>query len=124
VLTAQPDGTTEFTDSEEFFGPAVDQLKPVLDQLRAEYTRNGAALPSTRGAAHQAMGRSTMDPGLNDGLDKAASVCARKSPIDYANLQGQPHRESQLPGKAQQLARIVQGWLGDSRYRCTKVPVL
>jgi hypothetical protein len=44
VLTPQPDGTTEFTDSEEFFGAAVAELIPTLAQLREEYSRYGAAL--------------------------------------------------------------------------------
>ncbi|GAX58183.1 SRPBCC domain-containing protein [Streptomyces olivochromogenes] len=44
VLTPQPDGTTEFTDSEEFFGAAAAELIPTLDQLRKEYSRYGAAL--------------------------------------------------------------------------------
>ncbi|MDX6345795.1 MAG: hypothetical protein QOF84_585 [Streptomyces sp.] len=44
VLTPQSDGTTEFTDSEEFFGPAAAELIPTLDQLTEEYSRNGAAL--------------------------------------------------------------------------------
>ena len=44
VLTPQPDGTTEFTDSEEFFGPAAAELIPTLGQLRKEYSRYGAAL--------------------------------------------------------------------------------
>ncbi|MEV8210669.1 SRPBCC domain-containing protein [Streptomyces sp. NPDC079189] len=44
VLTPQPDGTTELTDSEEFFGAAVAELIPTLDQLREEYSRYGAAL--------------------------------------------------------------------------------
>ncbi|NEA34718.1 hypothetical protein G3I17_24110 [Streptomyces sp. SID13031] len=44
VLTAQPDGTTEFTDSEEFFGAAAAELIPALDQLSEEYSRYGAAL--------------------------------------------------------------------------------
>lgn len=44
VLTQQPDGTTEFTDSEEFFGAAAAELVPTLDRLREEYARYGAAL--------------------------------------------------------------------------------
>jgi hypothetical protein len=44
VLTQQPDGTTEFTDSEEFFGAAAAELVPTLDRLREEYSRYGAAL--------------------------------------------------------------------------------
>ena len=44
VLTQQPDGTTEFTDSEEFFGPTAAELVPTLDRLRDEYSRYGAAL--------------------------------------------------------------------------------
>ncbi|MEU9213418.1 SRPBCC domain-containing protein [Streptomyces sp. NPDC048415] len=44
ALTPQPDGTTELTDSEEFFGAAAAELVPTLDQLREEYSRYGAAL--------------------------------------------------------------------------------
>jgi hypothetical protein len=44
VLTPQPDGSTELTDSEEFFGPAADGLVPALGRLREEYARYGAAL--------------------------------------------------------------------------------
>jgi len=44
VLTPQPDGTTELTDSEEFFGAAVTELIPALGQLTQEYSRYGAAL--------------------------------------------------------------------------------
>ncbi|MFD4555227.1 SRPBCC domain-containing protein [Streptomyces sp. NPDC058469] len=44
VLAPQPDGTTEFTDSEEFFGPAAAELVPALDQLRETYAQYGAAL--------------------------------------------------------------------------------
>lgn len=44
VLASQPDGTTEFTDSEEFFGAAAAELVPALDRLTKEYSRNGAAL--------------------------------------------------------------------------------
>jgi hypothetical protein len=44
VLASQPDGTTEFTDSEEFLGAAAAELVPTLDQVRAEYLRYGAAL--------------------------------------------------------------------------------
>ncbi|MDT5116544.1 MAG: hypothetical protein QOE30_2283 [Mycobacterium sp.] len=44
VLTPQPDGTTELTDSEEFFGAAAGELMPALDQLREDYARYGAAL--------------------------------------------------------------------------------
>ncbi|MFI5628908.1 SRPBCC domain-containing protein [Streptomyces sp. NPDC051664] len=44
VLTPQSDGTTELTDSEEFFGAAVAELIPTLDRLRGEYSRYGAAL--------------------------------------------------------------------------------
>ncbi|MDX6252939.1 MAG: hypothetical protein QOF10_6299 [Kribbellaceae bacterium] len=44
VLTPQPDGTTEFTESEEFFGAAAAELIPTLGQLRKEYSRYGAAL--------------------------------------------------------------------------------
>jgi hypothetical protein len=44
VLTAQPDGSTELTDSEEFFGAAAAELVPALDQLSEEYARYGAAL--------------------------------------------------------------------------------
>ncbi|MEV6174333.1 SRPBCC domain-containing protein [Streptomyces sp. NPDC051954] len=44
VLTPQPDGTTELTDSEEFFGAAAAELIPAIDQLTQEYSRYGAAL--------------------------------------------------------------------------------
>ena len=44
LLTQQPDGTTEFTESEEFFGAAAAELVPTLDRLRDEYSRYGAAL--------------------------------------------------------------------------------
>ena len=44
VLAPQPDGSTELTDSEEFFGPAAAELVPALDQLSEEYARYGAAL--------------------------------------------------------------------------------
>lgn len=44
VLTSQPDGSTELTDSEEFFGAAAAELIPTLDQLRQDYARYGAAL--------------------------------------------------------------------------------
>ncbi|MEV2213592.1 SRPBCC domain-containing protein [Streptomyces sp. NPDC050997] len=44
VLTPQPDGTTELTDSEEFFGAAAAELIPALDQFTQEYSRYGAAL--------------------------------------------------------------------------------
>ncbi|MGW3936155.1 SRPBCC domain-containing protein [Streptomyces phaeochromogenes] len=44
VLTAQPDGTTELTDSEEFHGAAVAELIPALGRLREEHPRYGAAL--------------------------------------------------------------------------------
>jgi hypothetical protein len=44
VLTPQPDGTTELTESEEFFGPAAAELIPTLDQLTQDYSRYGAAL--------------------------------------------------------------------------------
>jgi hypothetical protein len=44
VLDSQPDGSTKFTDSEEFFGAAVAELVPILDQLRQEYISYGAAL--------------------------------------------------------------------------------
>jgi NADPH:quinone reductase-like Zn-dependent oxidoreductase len=44
VLTAQPDGTTEFTESEEFFGPAAPDLVPALGRLTQDYVRFGAAL--------------------------------------------------------------------------------
>ncbi|MFJ6080691.1 SRPBCC domain-containing protein [Streptomyces sp. NPDC092369] len=44
VLTPQPDGGTELTDSEEFLGPAAAELVPTLDLLKEEYARNGAAL--------------------------------------------------------------------------------
>jgi hypothetical protein len=44
VLTSQPDGSTELTDSEEFFGAAAAELIPTLDQLKQDYARYGAAL--------------------------------------------------------------------------------
>ncbi|WP_329264245.1 SRPBCC domain-containing protein [Streptomyces sp. NBC_01478] len=44
TLTQQPDGTTEFTDSEEFFGATAAELVPALDRLRETYARYGAAL--------------------------------------------------------------------------------
>ena len=44
VLTLQPDGTTELTDSEEFFGVAAAELIPALGQFTQEYSRYGAAL--------------------------------------------------------------------------------
>lgn len=44
VLAPQPDGTTEFTESEEFFGPAAAELVPTLGELTQEYSRYGAAL--------------------------------------------------------------------------------
>jgi hypothetical protein len=44
VLTPQPDGTTELTESEEFSGPAAAELIPTLGQLTQDYARYGAAL--------------------------------------------------------------------------------
>jgi hypothetical protein len=44
VLTAQPDGTTEFTESEEFSGPAAADLVPALGRLTQDFARYGAAL--------------------------------------------------------------------------------
>ena len=44
VLTPQPDGGTEVTDSEEFFGAAAAEIVPTLDQLRGQYSRYGVAL--------------------------------------------------------------------------------
>jgi hypothetical protein len=44
VLTAQSDGSTELTDSEEFFGADAADVLPALDQLSEEYSRYGAAL--------------------------------------------------------------------------------
>jgi hypothetical protein len=44
VLTPQPDGTTEFTESEEFFGATAAELLPTLGELTKEYARYGAAL--------------------------------------------------------------------------------
>jgi uncharacterized protein YndB with AHSA1/START domain len=44
VLTQQPDGTTELTDSEEFYGATTAELVPALDQLKETYARYGAAL--------------------------------------------------------------------------------
>ncbi|WP_280873891.1 SRPBCC domain-containing protein [Streptomyces pseudovenezuelae] len=46
VLDPQPDGSTELTDSEEFFGPAATDLVPALGQLTEDYARYGAALHS------------------------------------------------------------------------------
>ena len=44
VLTPQSDGTTELTDSEEFFGVGAAELVPALGQLTKDYARYGAAL--------------------------------------------------------------------------------
>jgi hypothetical protein len=44
VLAPRPDGGTEVTDSEEFFGAAVADVVPRLDQLREQYSRYGVAL--------------------------------------------------------------------------------
>ncbi|WP_158711393.1 SRPBCC domain-containing protein [Streptomyces xylophagus] len=44
VLTQQPDGTAELTDSEEFHGADAAELVAILDQLRENYPRYGAAL--------------------------------------------------------------------------------
>jgi hypothetical protein len=44
VLAQQPDGTTEFTESEKFFGAAAAELVPNLDRLKEDYARYGAAL--------------------------------------------------------------------------------
>lgn len=44
TLARQPDGTTEFTDSEEFLGATAAELVPELDRLRETYARYGAAL--------------------------------------------------------------------------------
>jgi uncharacterized protein YndB with AHSA1/START domain len=44
TLTQQPDGTTEFTDSEEFFGATAADLVPALGRLGETYARYGAAL--------------------------------------------------------------------------------
>ncbi|WP_405925064.1 SRPBCC domain-containing protein [Streptomyces sp. NBC_00035] len=44
VLAAQPDGATELTESEEFFGAAAAELVPTLGELTKEYSRYGAAL--------------------------------------------------------------------------------
>lgn len=44
VLASRPDGTTEFTDSEEFFGAAAAELIPALGRLGKESSRYGAAL--------------------------------------------------------------------------------
>ena len=44
VLTTQPDGTTQFTESEAFSGPTAPDLIPTLDQLTQNYARYGAAL--------------------------------------------------------------------------------
>ncbi|MEV6508636.1 SRPBCC domain-containing protein [Streptomyces sp. NPDC051642] len=44
LLTPQPDGTTEFTDSEEFLGATPAEIIPALDQLRETYAQYGDAL--------------------------------------------------------------------------------
>jgi hypothetical protein len=44
VLTAQPGGTTELTESEAFSGPTAPDLIPELDRLTQDYSRYGAAL--------------------------------------------------------------------------------
>ncbi|MFD3932380.1 SRPBCC domain-containing protein [Streptomyces sp. NPDC058614] len=44
VLAPQPDGSTELTESEKFFGPTAAELIPTLDELTKEYSRYGAAL--------------------------------------------------------------------------------
>jgi hypothetical protein len=44
VLNPRPDGTTEFTDSEEFFGPVAAELIPILGRVRTESSQYGAAL--------------------------------------------------------------------------------
>jgi len=44
VLTSQPDGTAELTDSEEFSGAAAAELIPALGRLTKESSRYGAAL--------------------------------------------------------------------------------
>ena len=44
VLTAQPDGTTELTESEAFSGPSAPDLIPALGKLTQDYARYGAAL--------------------------------------------------------------------------------
>jgi len=44
TLTQQPDGTTEFTDSEEFFGATAADLVPALGRLGETYAASGAAL--------------------------------------------------------------------------------
>ncbi|UXX91756.1 SRPBCC domain-containing protein [Streptomyces sp. AD2-2] len=44
VLTQQQDDTTEFTDSEEFYGPAAPDLVPALGQLTDRSAQYGAAL--------------------------------------------------------------------------------
>lgn len=44
ILTAQPDGTTELTESEAFSGPAAPDLTPELARLTQDYSRYGAAL--------------------------------------------------------------------------------
>jgi hypothetical protein len=44
VVTPQLDGTTEFTDSEEFFGAGAAELVPALGQLCKDYARYGASL--------------------------------------------------------------------------------
>lgn len=44
VLAPQPDGTTEFIDSEEFSGAAATELIPILGRLSTEYSQYDAAL--------------------------------------------------------------------------------
>ncbi|MEV2236397.1 SRPBCC family protein [Streptomyces phaeochromogenes] len=44
VLTGRPDGITELTDSEEFFGTAAHTIIPLLGQLTQDCVRYGAAL--------------------------------------------------------------------------------
>ncbi|MFD4876569.1 hypothetical protein ACFWOB_24885 [Streptomyces sp. NPDC058420] len=44
TLTQQPDGTTEFTDSEGFYGPSSPEPVPPLGQLADTSAQYGAAL--------------------------------------------------------------------------------
>ena len=44
VLTPEPDGTTKFTESEEFLGSGAAEVVPTLGKLSKEYARYGAAL--------------------------------------------------------------------------------
>lgn len=44
TLKTLADGTTELTDTEEFYGPGAAEVVPDLDQLAADFARYGAAL--------------------------------------------------------------------------------